>query len=382
MRLGLAIAGAALLGLSLVGAAVNLVAGWAVRRRLAPRPRPPNATPSVTLIKPLHGAAPSLAANLASFAAQDYAGQVQRLCGVADAADPAAVIAPASGAEVVVSPVVGGANRKVANLINLAPAIRGDVVVLSDADIRVAPGYLNAVVAALEQDGVGAVTCLYTGTGLEAGAPGAGWARLAAMDIDYRFLPNAAFGIALRLAKPCFGSTIAMRRETLAAIGGFEAFAEVLADDYEIGRAVRRLGLTIAIPPITVTHVCGERTARELIAHELRWARTIRRIDPAGHLGSVVTHPLPLAAVGAALAMAGGLNVAWTVGLLVVVLAGRLTQKAIIDRATGANAGPAWLLPARDVLSFAIFLASFMGDTVVWGGRRYRVDRDGVLREP
>ena len=124
------------------------------------------------------------------------------------------------------------------------------------------------------------------------------------MGISYGFLPNVAAGVGLGLAHPCMGSTIALRRAVLDEIGGFEAFAEVLADDYEIGRAVRARGYRIALPACLLAHGCGETRLGEVFAHELRWAVTIRCMDPAGHAGSVVTHPLALALL--ALLLLGG----------------------------------------------------------------------------
>jgi len=214
------------------------------------------------------------------------------------------------------------------------------------------------------------VSCLYVGQ-----RSASLWSRLSAMAINYAFLPNALLGKAIGMANPCFGSTIALTGETLTRIGGFAAVADQLADDYEIGRAVRRLGMAISIPPMTVTHICGESSARELVAHEIRWARTVRLIDPVGHAGSVITHPFALALVAGALT--GFSPVA--LGLIFTALMVRIGAKFAIDAATGAKAGPWWLLPLRDVLSFGVFLASFASDTVEWQGRRFRVSRGGVL---
>ena len=101
--------------------------------------------------------------------------------------------------------------------------------------------------------------------------------------INSHFLPNVLVGLKLGLAEPCFGSTIALRRETLARIGGFEAFADQLADDYAIGMAVRRLGLRVVIPPISSSATSATTGAfADLVRHELRAARTIRSIDPVG----------------------------------------------------------------------------------------------------
>ena len=121
---------------------------------------------------------------------------------------------------------------------------------LADSDIVVEPDYLARVVAALGEPGVGLVTCLYRGL-----ANAGSWSRLAAAAIDLHFLPSVLVGVTAGLAQPCFGSTIALRRETLEAIGGFAAFNDQLADDYAIGAAVRRLGLRSAIPPMLVGHL-------------------------------------------------------------------------------------------------------------------------------
>jgi ceramide glucosyltransferase len=242
--------------------------------------------------------------------------------------------------------------------------------VLSDADIWVERDYVRRVVAALGAPGVGAVSCLYLGEGRQGL-----WSRLSAMAIDYHFLPGAVMGKALGLAQPCFGSTIALTRTVLDEIGGFAAFADHLADDYEIGRAVRARGYRIAIPPMTVSHHCAEASGRELLGHELRWGRTVRQIDPLGYAGSLITYPLPLALTAAALA---GLPL-WSGALVVVTLASRVLLKVCVDAATGGRAGPIWLMPVRDVLSFGVFLASFAVNTVGWQGRRFRVGPDGVL---
>ena len=198
--------------------------------------------------------------------------------------------------DLVIDDEIHGVNRKASNLINIATQARHGVLILSDADIVVEPDYLRNVTAALTAPGVGAVSCLYVGLD-----DGRLWSKLSAMVIDYQFLPSAVLGKALGMANPCFGSTIAIRTDVLERIGGFNAFADHLADDYEIGRAVRALGLTVDIPPMVVLHHSPESSARELVSHELRWARTVRQIDAAGHAGSLVTHPLPVALIAAAL---------------------------------------------------------------------------------
>ena len=374
------IAGWVLLGVSALGALYALAGGLLTRRFLRSPPPAPSGSPKVSLLKPLHGDEPGLAANLASYCVQDYPGPVQILLGVQDADDPAVAVAQALQQEhphldivLVVDPRRHGANAKISNVINIAARADHDTLILSDSDIAVPPDYLRRVTAALAQEGVGAVSLLYVGRAV-AGA----WSTLSAMAISYHFLPNAVIGRALGMASPCFGSTIALTTDTLRRIGGFEAFADHLADDYEIGRAVRAAGLTVAIPPMVVVHACDEASAAQLIDHELRWGVTIRLIDRAGYAGSSITHALPLALTGAALTGAAPLALA----VAAVVLAARLALKALVDSATGVPAGRWWLLPVRDVLSFVVFCWSFTVNSVAWRGRRFRVSSDGALAPP
>lgn len=332
--------------------------------------------PAVTILKPLHGAEPDLYLRLAGFCRQDYPSPVQIVFGVADPADPAIAVVrrliadfPDRDLILAIDARRHGANAKVSNLINMLGAARHDILALSDSDIAVDPDYLRQVVGSLERPGVGLVTCLYRGT-----AGSGRWSHLSAMAIDYHFLPNVLVGLRLNMATPCFGSTIAMRKATLQAVGGFEAIADRLADDYALGALVRGAGLAVAIPRYAVTHVCAERTAGELIRHELRWARTIRSLDPLGFAGLAITHAVPLALLGL---LFGGLT---PVALIVVVaLTCRFVLAAELDSAFALGGARLWLLPLRDLISFAIFLASYFGRDIEWRGRRYGMRADKTL---
>jgi ceramide glucosyltransferase len=330
----------------------------------------------VSILKPLCGAEPMLRENLAALARQDYGGAFEVLLGVAAADDPAVGIAAELLSErlarpyrLIIDPTTCGPNRKVANLANMAQRAKGEIIVAADSDIGVSPEYLARVIAALSAPGVGAVTCLYRGL------PAAGlWSRLAAMAIDHHFLPSVVVALRLGIAAPCFGSTIALRRETLVRIGGFEAFAAYLADDYAIGAAVRRLGFAVEVPKIVVDHTCSEASFAELIAHELRWARTVRGVAPWGFAGTVATHPLAFALL--ALLWAPG---AFSIVVTLAALACRFALQIQADRVLGRRWGRAHWGPVRDLLSFAVFLASFWPGDVAWRGRRHRLRSDGRL---
>lgn len=370
------------LSFAMIGAGYTVFAARQIRRRLDRPAAPALATalpkpfPSVTLLKPLYGAEPQLYASLESFCRQDYAGDVQLVFGVHDIADPAVAVVqelqrayPDCDIVMVADGRVHGANGKVCNLINMQREIRGEIVVLSDSDIQVGASYLEDVVAPLAQASIGFVTCLYTGR-----STGTTWARLAAMGINYQFLPNVVAGVRLGLATPCLGATVALRRTVLDEIGGFSILADQLADDYALGRAVRELGYKGAIAATPVVHLCAEQSWRELWDHEARWNRTIRLIDHVGYTGLGLTYALPWALIGLCIDPSP-----LAFAILATALTSRLHLARQLDRTTRARAGGMLLLPVRDILSFVVFLNAFLGKTVSWRGRRFSVGSDGAL---
>jgi ceramide glucosyltransferase len=169
-----------------------------------------------------------------------------------------------------------------------------------------------------------------------------------------------------------------MRRETLAEIGGFAAVVDTLADDYAIGAAVRARGHAIAIPPFVVAHTSGPMRLRELWRHELRWARTIRAIALWGHAGSLITHPLPWSVLALGLGAPSGL--VWPALVLMIAAGvGRIALLHRVARSFGFTPQSYWLVPARDLFSFTVFVASFFGRSVSWRGGRFLVQADGTL---
>jgi ceramide glucosyltransferase len=355
---------------AIVGCAHALAAAWIAGRFGRTAIMPAVSYPAVTILKPLHGAEPHLYGTLAGFCAQDYPSPVQIVFGVADPADPAIATVrdliaafPQADLKLVICSRQHGANRKVSNLINMCAEARHEVLVMSDSDIVVDRDYLRTIAASLGQPGVGIVTLLYGGI-----AAAGRWSEFAAAAIDYHFLPNVLLGLRLGLATPCFGSTIAIGRRTLATVGGLAAVADYLADDYALGALVRGAGLTVAIPNAAVMHVCSERSLRELFVHELRWARTLRAIDPPGYAGLAITHALPLAVLAAVL---GGMTLASLV-LIAAAVACRYILQLAIDRMLHRQRF-FWRGPLRDALSSAIFVVSFFGSAVRWHGHRYRM---------
>ena len=355
---------ACLLLLALAGLLYQASALVLVDRFFASAAPPPRSAAAVSLLKPLHGAEPLLTARLASFLGATHHGPLQMVCGVNDAQDGAvpaatAVQAAHAQADIVLScgPRGYGANGKIGNLIAMLPMAKHDTLVLSDSDMEVPDDYLARVLAALAEPGVGAVSCLYAGRG-NSGV----WSHLGAAAISYAAMPNMVVGLVSGLARPCMGSTIAIRRETLAAIGGFGRFADILADDHAIGAAVAEHGLRVAVPPMLLVHAGAERSLAELWRHHLRWAVTIRGLAPAGHTGSLLTHAVPLALIAAlAQPLAGGV-------MLIAALCLRIGLGIRVDGIHGRKSAPLWMIPVADCLCFAVFCASFAMRRVEWRG--------------
>ena len=357
---------------ALIGLAQQFVGTVLVSRFVAVRPESPVRAVPVSVLKPLCGVEPLTELALESFFLLDYPTH-QLVFGAHDAADPALAIVellrtryPAHDVAVVVSPVLHGSNRKISNLINMLPAAKHDALVMSDADIHVPPYFLNRVVAALQAGNVGLVTTLYTGL---AGTPHLA-TTLGANQINYNFLPGALLARALG-RQDCLGVTMALTRPTLAAVGGLQALVNHLADDQVLGRLVQaqRMGLTLAqvIPATTVP----EADFQALFRHELRWARTIRALVPLPYAASALQFSLVWAAL--CIGLSGG---AWiAIILFLAVLYARYLLARRIDATLGlAKAGEAWLFVVRDVVSAAVFIASYAGDQVHWRGQAMRAD--------
>ena len=366
-----------------------LVAQLVAALRFARRPLPAAVQPAaVSVLKPLHGAEPGLYENLRSFVEQDYPAlqpafqpgvqpAVQIVLGVNHPEDGALEAArdlirdfPAADIALVVDRRIRGSNQKVANLENMLGAARHDILVLADSDMRVDRRYLAAVAPPLGDARVGVVTCLYKGV-----STGGLWSDLGALQINFGFLPNALLGDAVGVGGGCFGATIALRRATLRRIGGFARVRDELADDQRIGDAVRAQGLAVVLSPYIVEARVWEPSLAALWRHELRWARTVRGITPIGFAGSGATHPLAIALLAAGIAGFGS-----TAGvLLAATCLLRWAAAAVMARAVGLPMRRLWLLPLRDLLSFAVFVASFFGRRVSWRDQNLYVEPNGRM---
>jgi len=355
---------------------------WIGTRRFFRRasPKPSEYFPSVSILKPIKGADPRLIENLTTFCQQDYP-DFEILFGVADENDPALQVIDQLRQRFEKIPMQAfvvprnGANPKSSTLDRLWREARGDVLVISDADIRVSSNYLREVVAPLSDASVGMVTCPYVGA-----QPQSLWARLEMLHMDVTFLPSAI--LAHEMLGQCvgMGATMALGKTDLDRIGGYAAFVDHLMDDYQLAFEVRRLGLKTRISHEVVQSVLGATHFRDQWLRELRWARGIRVSTPGKYPGLLLTYPIPLAVVFCCAARFGA------VGFAVLLAAVALRMMAAWDIAglvgKREDRRSLWLLPMRECMSAAVWCAGLVGRSIAWRGERFVMSRDGTLKSP
>lgn len=365
----------------IVSSVLYLIAFYSAHEFFSRQRRPVvlDAAPGVSVLRPLKGLDVGLYDNLETLCRQRYP-LFQLVFGVADAGDPAAGLVrrlrrehPDVDIELVVDERVYGSNYKISNLHNMLGRAKHDVIVVADSDIRVAPEYLARLVQELRDPGVGLVTCVYR-------AVNAG--RLPTL-IETLFI-NTDFANLVMLARKiekatyAFGATIAMRRSVLDEIGGFLPLVNYLADDYQLGNRVAQRGYRLALSEEVVDTVIALGSWRRLYDHQLRWARTYRICRPGGYFGIILTHgtfwafahiayhsfqPASLAIGGAAI-------------LLRLATAAHLVRRCLGMKTPWTHL---LLVVPKDLFISAVWFLAFLGNTVSWSGRRFRVARSGEM---
>ncbi len=319
----------------------------------------------VSVLKPVRGLDPGFREAIRSHTVLQ--GEYEFLCGVSQPDDPGIPVLREFYQVRVVDCHTHAPNGKVGVLIDLAAEAKNPILVVNDADIRVEPDYLTRVTAPLADPRVGLVTCLYRPLGDSFAA------RFEGLGVATDFAPSALVARLVGVDEFAMGSTLAFRREDLERIGGFAAVADYLADDYQLGHRIHALGLKCVLSDIVVeTHLGGG--WRQVWAHQVRWARTIRVSRFGGYLGLPVTNAT-LWAVVCALCGRGDLAAALLGFRLIMAFAagwGVLRSRDVLLLW--------WLTPVRDLFGFAVWVAGLFGHSVVWRGRRLGLDREGRIQ--
>src|ERR1041385_7671190 len=336
----------------------------------------PNRFLPISILKPLKGTDPQMYESLRSHCTQQYP-DYEIVFGVNAQDDPAVESVKAVQREFPDRPIrlvtcdrVTGSNRKISNLAELEKAARHEVFLVNDSDILVPPDYLSTVVAELDAPDIGLVTCLYYAV------PGGGiWSRLESLGISTDFMPGVLVARELEHGLHFgLGSTLAFRKSDLQRIGGFEAIADFLADDYQLGTRIASLGLKVELSRTVVETFLPHYDNSSFISHQLRWARTIRSSRPGGYAGL----PLTFTFFWALITLMASRVSPWAIGVFTIALVLRLAVAVLSARLVLRDRSffrSAWLLPIRDLLAPLIWVAGLVGNRIVWRGQVFRLNR-------
>ena len=351
---------------------------FAARSYLAQNAGESAARTGISVLKPLSGVDEGLEQNLRSFFEQTH-GEFEILFAVREPDDPAVQLVetlrqqyPLVSSQLIVTGEPPYPNAKVFSLAGMFDRARHELLVMSDSDIRVPPGFLESIAAEFADPKIALATCPY-----RAVAGRSLWSRLEAEGMNTEFLAGLLVARMLEGVKFAVGPTIAARKAALQAIGGFNLLKDYLAEDFVMGKLAADAGFGVILSRSTVEHRIGSESLRPNLSHRLRWARSTRRSRPLGYIGQLFTYPLSLAILLVAL------HPAWWLALPV----------AWVFRSAAAWATARWILGAplnwillalQDLLSFVFWIAGFFGNTIVWRGRRYYLYPDGrfELRAP
>jgi ceramide glucosyltransferase len=339
--------------------------------------------PAITSLKPLKGCDATTAESLQSWFNQNYPGQIQILFGVADASDPVCKIVrelieknPGRDAQLVVCAESLGANGKVSTLIQLERLAKHPLILVSDADVRVPPDFLANITAPLRDSKVGLVNCFY-----RLANPATTAMRCEAVAINADFWSQVLQSTNLKPLDFALGAAMLTRRKLLEEIGGFAAWVNCLADDYQLGHRIAQRGHRIALCPVVVECWDAPMNWCEVWKHQLRWARTIRVCRPLPYFFSILSNATlwPLLWLIASLVWSKTLCaplIAVVCLLIRMVLAQNLQRRFMQSR---DNIAPPWLAPVKDLQQAAIWAGAFLGNTVEWRGQKMCLRRDGTL---
>jgi ceramide glucosyltransferase len=333
----------------------------------------PDFAPPVSVLKPVHGADFATYENFASFCTQDYPDYEILFC-VNQLSDPAVAIIqkviadfPERSIRILSGAAQVGSNRKINNLVLLAREAHHEILVQSDGDVRVGPNYLREVVAPFRDPAVGVVSCLYRGI-----AQNNLWAELEAVGAASDFMAGALVADWKEGVTFALGASVTTTKSWLAKIGGYESLANLLADDYEIGNRVHQAGGKVLLSREPVWTMYPAQIARGFWEHQVRWARTIRLVRPASFLGLLFTHGLPLALLAAVVAPAAWISAAYLLAYLVLRL-GMAWVVGVWGLQDEVLRRKLWLVPLRDLLHFAVWLAAFTAHRIKWGGLEFEL---------
>ena len=339
--------------------------------------------PPISILKPIYGLDPEMYINLKSFCQQNYP-KYQIIFGLQDVNDEALpivkkIIKELNNVDIsfIINTERHGTNHKVSNLINMCPSIKYEFMLIADSDMQVNENYLSQVIKPFDDPNTGAITCLYFGSATKKIT-----SMLNTMFINNWFLPSVLISKMIKPIEYCLGATMIVRRSILHKIGGFEALSNHLADDYMLGKLISNIGYKIHLSNCIVKNVVEESSFKNLILHELRWARTLRRVEPYGYALTFLTDSLILSIfAGTSLYVIGNSFVLFLFPIFITLIIRVYMYSKTNEVTDSGRVGKIWLIPLRDTLTFFIRILSYAGNSVEWRKNKFAVDHLGLMHD-
>ena len=375
----------ALLGTLTSTVYLGMVLYAAARFRRARRKRPqrtvPATLPPVSVLKPVCGMEPLLRESLETFFRLDYP-EYEIVFGARNSADPALAVVsqltrqyPRVPVQVVLAGEPEWPNAKVWSLAKMIEGARHELIVMSDSDVMVQPGYLQPIVAPLLNEEVGLVTCVYRGRPV-----GGLWSLLEALGMSVEFASGVLVAEMLEGMTFALGPTMATRKRDLEAIGGAAMLGQYCADDFVIGNRMAESGRKVVLAEEIIDHVVLNTSLFESLAHQVRWMRSTRYSRPMGHLGCGLTYPWLFTALGLLVTAADQPQIG--LGILGLTLAGQVAQSIVVGWGILGDKRAlryAWLYPLRGLLGTLVWAGSYTSSVIGWRGERYRLQPGGRM---
>ncbi len=333
----------------------------------SPRPYPCR----ISQIKPIHRIDSSSLDYLKSFVEQDYPYPHEVIFVTSDPTDPALEIASKLTGPVclVKGAPLSGANRKVAALCAAFPHCRYDIIVVSDADMKAPPFYLRSIATTFTDPEIGMATALYCPseiTSWEQALEGISMLDFCSSVLVARQLEGITFGL---------GATMAVRRQALKDIGGFESLLNYLADDYQLGHKIHQTGWKIVLLPLVLDAKLPDMTLRSYFVHQLRWMITYRVSRPLGHFAYIITQGL-LWALSIVLLYGSGLSpiLLWIATRIIIThrIWYLLSKRHLLP----------WpfYTPLKDLIYLVLWICSFVTRRVRWGEQSLEITSNGTIK--
>ena len=343
----------------------------------------PSHLPAVSLLKPLHGAEPGLEEYLEGFFLLNYPEYEILFCArtEADAGLRLARAVSARHPQVPVRFLLSGdppwPNARCYSVSIMAAAATHDLLVVTDSDVRVRPSFLRQVMASFADPHVGATTCVYCGSARGLGL----WGLMEGLGMSVEMTAGVLVADMLEGMRFTLGPCMAIRKEALAAIGGFEKLGNYYADDFVLGNLVAQSGWKVALSTHVIDHCIVYDTFWRNFVHQWNWARSTRFSRPLGHLGTGLTFAAPYGIIAALAGWAAGMPLlglsllAWSYlsrVLLCLVVGGWIVRDPDAFRFC-------WLYPLRDLMGAVLWLLSYTSRKVGWRNDRFVLAKGGVM---